>query len=268
MATARTTVQKEWEFDYTPRKEMVAFHQRKERNAFLLCHRRYGKTVACVAELIIRALYTQKKNAQYAYIAPFRSQAKKVAWQYLVDMTDGIAKEVKVSELSVTLPNNAKIMLMGSDNINSIRGIFLDGTILDEYAQCRPGLLESVIYPCLFDRTGWLVIIGTAYGRLNSFFEYYEKASPPDSPWFFRDLKITETDLFTADQQAEMRERMSKERWEQEFMNSFSAELVGTYYADLISEIEKKGQVGDIAHYAPELPVHVAFDIGMCGGPC
>ena len=165
-----------WELKYKPRMQMLDFHQRKERFAFLICHRRFGKTVACIAELIIRALYTKKHKAQYAYVCPFRSQAKAVAWNYLVDMTQGIATEVKVSELSVTLPNGAKIWLSGSDNVNALRGLYLDGCVLDEFAQCRPDLLEAVIMPCLLDRKGWLVIIGTAYGRLNQFYDYYEKS--------------------------------------------------------------------------------------------
>ena len=99
---------KSWTLPYNPRELMVEFHQRTQRYAFLICHRRYGKTVACIAELVLRALYTKKKNAQYAYVCPFRSQAKAVAWNYLVDMTQGIAEDVKVSELSVTLPNGAK----------------------------------------------------------------------------------------------------------------------------------------------------------------
>ncbi|GAG79684.1 unnamed protein product, partial [marine sediment metagenome] len=209
MATARTVAEDSWEFDYVPRKEMVPFHQRTTKNAFLICHRRFGKTVACVAELVIRGLYSTKKNAQFAYVAPFRSQAKAVAWQYLVDMTAGIAVEVKVSELSVTLPNQSKIFLTGSDNVNALRGLYLDGCVIDEFAQCRPSLLEAVIFPCLFDRSGWLVLIGTAYGRLNQFFDYYERARQPDSGWFFRDLKITETGLFSPTQIEDMRKQQS-----------------------------------------------------------
>lgn len=262
MATARTVVKDEWTFDYTPRKEMVAFHQRENRNALLLCHRRYGKTVACVAELILRAIYTDKKNSQFAYVAPFRSQAKAVAWQYAVDMTEGIAIEVKVSELSITFPNGAKIFLTGSDNVNALRGLYLDGCVIDEFAQCRPTLLEAVIMPCLFDRSGWLVLIGTAYGRLNQFFDYYERARLPDSNWFFHDLKITDTGLFTDQQQREMKAQQSDEKWQQEFMNSFTAALTGTYYADIISEIEAAGQISDDVRYDDNLPTHAAFDIG------
>ena len=250
-----------WELDYKPRLQMVDFHQRHNRFAFLICHRRYGKTVACIAELIIRALYTKKKQAQYAYVCPFRTQAKAVAWNYLVDMTQGIATDVKVSELSVTLPNGAKIWLSGSDNVNALRGLYLDGCVLDEFAQCRPDLLEAVILPCLLDRKGWLVVIGTAYGRLNQFFEYYEK-SKEDPEWFHADIKVSESGVIPDDEIERIRDAISDAKFQQEFMNDFSAELVGTYYANIINDIEAKGQINSDIHWQPDLDVHVSFDIG------
>ena len=250
-----------WELPYTPRKEMEAFHQRNERYAFLICHRRFGKTVACIAELIIRALYTTKRNAQYAYICPFRSQAKAVAWNYLVDMTDGIATDVKVSELSITLPNGAKIWLSGSDNINALRGLYLDGAVIDEFAQCRPDLLEAVIQPCLLDRKGWLVIIGTAYGRLNKFYDYFKKSLDSDE-WFHADIKITDSNVIPILEIERIRQSISDAKFRQEFMNDFSAELVGTYYASIINELEQNGKLNQTTHWLPELKVQVAFDIG------
>jgi phage terminase large subunit len=250
-----------WELDYTPRPQMVDFHQRNQRFAFLICHRRYGKTVACIAELIIRALHTKKKNGQFAYVCPFRTQAKAVAWQYLVDMTQGIATDVKVSELSITLPNGAKIWLSGSDNVNALRGLYLDGCVLDEFAQCRPDLLDAVIMPCLLDRRGWLVIIGTAYGRLNQFFDYYEKSKLEDE-WFHADIKVLESGVIPQDEVQRIRDAISDAKFNQEFQNDFSAELVGTYYAAIVNDIEQKGQISKEVHWSPELDVQVAFDIG------
>lgn len=251
----------QWTLPYTPRQALQHFHKRTQRFAFLICHRRCGKTVACVAELVLRAIYTKKKNAQYAYICPFRSQAKAVAWNYLVEMTAGLAVDVRVSELSVTLPNGAKIWLSGSDNVNALRGIYLDGAVLDEFAQCRPDLLEAVIMPCLLDRKGWLVIIGTAYGRLNQFYEYYEK-SKTDPNWFHADIKIYDSHVIPLDEQERIKGSISDAKWRQEFLNDFSAELVGTYYASLINEAEQNHRISDLINVDYALPTHVSFDIG------
>jgi phage terminase large subunit len=263
MATTRKKPKSKWQLDYKPRKEMVAFHQRQQRYAYLICHRRYGKTVACIAELIIRAIYTKKKNGQYAYISPFRSQSKAVAWQYLVDMTEGLATEVKVSELSVTLPNGAKIILTGSDNINALRGLYLDGAVLDEFAQCRPDLLQAVILPCLLDRKGWLVLIGTSFGRLNQFYEYYEKSRDQDD-WFHADIKIHDSGVIAEEEITRIQNSVSEAKFAQEFLNDFSAELTGTYYASIINRLEKEKRIvnADTPLYDPAIPVKVAFDIG------
>ena len=82
-----------------------------------------GKTVACVNELVIRALYTSKKNARYSYICPTFTQAKDVAWTYLKDAVKGFATQIRESDLRVILPNGAWITLYGSDNQDLLRGI-------------------------------------------------------------------------------------------------------------------------------------------------
>ena len=265
MASIARTPKKDWQLPYAPRQYFTDFHQRPNRNAFMICHRRSGKTVAAVAEMVIRAVYTKKKNAQYFYICPFRSQAKAVAWQYLVDMTEGLATEVKVSELSVKLPNNAKIFLTGSDNVNALRGLYADGVVLDEFAQCRPDLLQAVVMPLLLDRQGWLLIIGTAYGRLNQFYEYYERARDSEN-WFFRDLKVHDTKIIPEKDLEDIKLSISEAKFKQEFLNDFSAELTGTYYASLINDAEQQGRLvapktpGGL--YSPELQVSASFDIG------
>lgn len=261
MTNTSRTPDANWELDYKPRPQMLAFHQRTQRFAFMICHRRFGKTVAAIGELVIRALYTKKENAQYVYFAPFRQQAKQIAWNYLVDMTDGIATEVKVSELSVTLPNNAKIMLMGADNPNAARGMYFDGAVLDEYANMRPDMLDAVIMPTLLDRLGWLLVIGTAAGRLNKFFDLYEKAQT-DKEWFFADIKVSESAVIAPEEIARIKNAVSEAKFNQEFMNDFSAELVGTYYAALVNAAERNNQLHRESIYTPDLPVHVAMDIG------
>ena len=80
---ARSALKPRPAVDYIARPQFVAFHARDKRWAVIVAHRRAGKTVACIMELLTRALATAKKDARYAYIAPFREQAKTVAWSYL-----------------------------------------------------------------------------------------------------------------------------------------------------------------------------------------
>ena len=83
MATGRT---KKVTLDYQPRPQFLHFHNRTQRFAILVAHRRAGKTVACINDLIRRAVETNRTDARYAYIAPYYAQAKDVAWQYLTPL--------------------------------------------------------------------------------------------------------------------------------------------------------------------------------------
>jgi phage terminase large subunit len=57
--------------DYVPRKEMVAFHNRLQRYAILVTHRQFGKTVAAIMDMLIRASqHIWPVGRNFVYIAP------------------------------------------------------------------------------------------------------------------------------------------------------------------------------------------------------
>lgn len=217
--------------------------------------------MACVHELLIRALYSKKHNAKYAYIAPFRSQAKQIAWKYLQEAVEGIATEVRESDLSVKLPNGAVIALYGSDNPNSLRGNFFDGVILDEFADCRPSLWAEVILPTLADRKGWGVVCGTPKGKGNQFYVFAEAAKERDN-WFHMELRASESGILDEEELEGMRLQMSEAQYNQELEVSFTAALLGTYYSKLINEVEKEGRINNDVNYDPNFQVSVSADIG------
>jgi hypothetical protein len=245
---------------YVARDQFSLFHSRASRWSCLVCHRRAGKTVACVNELVARATYTQKSNARYAYIAPFYRQAKDVAWQYLKEATADFATAVRESELRIVLPNGAWITLYGADNIDALRGIYLDGVILDEYGDCRPGLWGEVILPTLADRRGWAVFIGTPKGN-NHFKHQYDRAVKEG--WYVMNLKASASGIIRPSELEEMRKQMSDEEWEQEMECSFQAALRGAYYGDQLSEMESAGRFAQFSLYNPDFKVNVASDLGF-----
>lgn len=244
---------------YQPREHFRPLHSRNQRWAALVCHRRAGKTVACVNELVTRATYTQKKNARFAYIAPFYRQAKDVAWMYLKEATAEFAVATRESELRVVLPNGAWITLYGADNIDALRGLYLDGVVIDEYGDCRPGLWGEVILPTLADRRGWAVFIGTPKGN-NHFKRQYEKIRKEGG--FTMMLKASQSGLLKPAELEEMRRQMTEEEWEQEMECSFQAALRGAYYGDLIAALENAGRVREVPH-SVEQKVFVATDLGF-----
>lgn len=252
---------KETLFDYVPREQFLPLHQRKERWACMVCHRRAGKTVAAVHELVLRALYTKKHNARYAYVAPFYRQAKDVAWVYLKEATKSFAVRIRESALRVELPNGAWITLYGADNPDSLRGIYLDGVVLDEFGDARPSLWGTVILPTLADRKGWGVFIGTPKGK-NHFYDIHKRAQE-EIGWYSLTLKASESGIIEPGELLEMKAQMTDEAYDQEMECSFTAAIVGTYYASMIEKMELNKQISKgVCVYDRSLPVKVAMDLG------
>lgn len=249
----------EIQLKYEPREAFIPFHNRSERWSVLVCHRRAGKTVACVNDIVTRAVYTSKKLARYGYIAPFYRQAKDVAWVYLKEATEGMSVKIFESSLTIELFNGAKISLYGADNPDALRGVYFDGVIVDEFGDCRPSLWGEVILPTLADRRGWAVFIGTPKGK-NQFFDMYKRAQQEDG-WYNMMLKASESGLLPEEELREMQSQMTEDQYLQEFECSFEAAVQGTYYAGLIRVIENNDQVLDLP-WDREQPVFVYSDIG------
>mgnify|MGYP003138517651 CR=1 FL=1 len=162
---------------YTPRALQAELHAEvsKHRWSVLVLHRRAGKTVFAVNQLLRAALTNTKQNPRYGFISPTFRQSKSVAWDY-VKLYAGVIPGVTFNEteLRCDLPNGARITLMGSENVDAIRGIYLDGCVIDEFADCREDLLPVVVRPALSDRLGWCGILGTPRGH-NHFFDIYQQ---------------------------------------------------------------------------------------------
>lgn len=247
--------------DYEPRAQFLPFHLRDKRWAIIVAHRRAGKTVACVMELLTRALATAKKDARYAYIAPFREQAKNAAWAYLKHFAAPVvrdpSRDFRESELAVRLPNAAQVRVYGADNPNALRGIYLDGAVMDEHADMRPSLWGEVIRPTLSDRKGWAVFIGTPRGH-NDFYDLYQDARRQDD-WYHLMLRASETGILPADELASARRQMTPAQYDQEYECSFEAAILGAVYPKELKEAEPR--IMRLPHDGAHL-VHTAWDIG------
>lgn len=245
--------------EYKPRQQFLPFHYREQRWACIVAHRRAGKTVACINELLTRALATRKTSARLAYIAPFYSQVKRIAWDYLKFYGRAILSKVNESELYGELYNGSRISLYGADNPDALRGIYNDGAILDEPADMKPNLWGQVIRPTLADRKGWATFIGTPKGH-NQFYDVYQR-SKTDSEWYSIILRASETKILSQEELDDMRKMMTEEQYEQELECSFEAAILGAIYGKWVAEADKKGRIYP-GIYDKDLPVHTAWDLG------
>lgn len=246
---------------YAPRKLFLPFHERTQRFAIGVAHRRCGKTVATINDKIKRAITTDKQHYRAAYLAPYLKQAKDVAWEYLKRYSQPVCgKPPNESELYVELLNGARIKIYGADNPDALRGGYLDDATLDEYADMYPGIWGSIIRPMLADRLGSATFIGTPKGR-NAFFDMFERAKA-DPEWYPFFLPASQTGILPQSELDAARREMTPEQYDQEFECSFEAAIIGAYYGRDMAEAERSGRICDVPH-DPALPVHTAWDLGI-----
>lgn len=255
---------------YRPRQVFLPYHNRTQRWAVIVAHRRCGKTVACVNDLIRRAIINPRPHARYAYVAPFLSQGKEIAWEYIKRYAAPLITGVNETELRCTLRNGADIRIHGADNPDRLRGSYVDGITLDEYAQMRPSVWSEVIRPMLADREGWASFIGTPKGH-NAFYEvmYGGDTSPSgktgavnNPQWFSATYRADETNILPDHELADMRQTMTEEAYEQEALCSFEAAIQGAYFGKEMAQAEREGRIRAVP-YERSLPVHTAWDLGI-----
>lgn len=255
---------------YTPRPQFDPYHNRTERFSKIVAHRRFGKTVGCINDMIKAALTSSALRREaapprFSYIMPTYGQAKDTAWSYLKYYSapiPGIA--ISESELTVEYPNRARIRLYGADNYDRLRGGYNDGVILDEPAQIDPRAWPEVILPTLSDYQGWATFIGTPKGR-DWFYKIDRDDSGAELPgWFRTVLKASETGIISPAELELQRTQMSEEQFEQEFQCSFEAAVIGAYYGRLMNQAEsdKPSRITGVP-YEPTAQVYTAWDLGI-----
>lgn len=250
---------------YTPRPQFRVFHNRTERFAKIVAHRRFGKTVGCINDKIRAALQNTRHHPppRYSYIAPTYSQAKDVAWGYLKHYSAPIpGLQISESELWIQYPNGARIRLYGADNYERMRGLYNDAVTVDEPAQMDPRAWPEVIRPTLADFQGTATFIGTPKGRDWFYFVDRLEDGTPDPAFFRLTLKASETGIIPQAELDALRRGMSEDQYAQEFECSFDAAVIGAYYGKLMAKAEAEKRITGVA-YEPTAPVWTAWDLGI-----
>ena len=232
---------------YRPREQFRSFHDRKQRWSVLVCHRRAGKTVATLNDLIRGAVNECKPEGRYAFIFPQRNQAKDTAWRYLRRYAEPLlGKPPNESELRVDLVNGSMIRLYGADNPDALRGPYLDGIVLDEFADMKPEVWHEVVRPMLADRRGWAVFIG------------YQDAKKNPAEWSSMMLKASESGIIAPTELADLRREMGEDQYQQEFECSFEAAIKGAFYAEEMRTMLAECRITNVA-IDKDVRVHTAW---------
>ncbi len=213
--------------DYTAREWQRQCHINKKRFSVYALHRRSGKTELAIMELIDKAMKTNKELAMFVYVAPFLRQAKAIAWARLKQKIEPLrqrsAIEINEGELSIKFKHNGAIIrLFGGDNPDAMRGLRLDGIVMDEVAQLKNELWTDIVQPALSDRLGWSIFIGTPSG-INLFSELYYKAMNEED-WTAARYTVFDTDSLHPNEVTRLKRDMSETSFAREYLCDFSAQ--------------------------------------------
>jgi len=205
--------------------------------------RRTGKSRLAAWLLVINALQTEKGHV--FYVAPTQGQARDIMWSTLLELAHPVIKGSHINNLQITLINGATISLKGADRPETMRGVSLKFLVLDEYADMKPSVWETILRPALADQKGQALFIGTPMGR-NHFYDLYQYGSLGDDPtykaWHFTSY---DNPILDPEEIDVAKKSMSSYAFRQEFMASFEAIGSEIFKEEWVTFDEEEPEIGD-----------------------
>jgi hypothetical protein len=177
----------------------------------------------------------------------------------LTEYTRPLGGKANIAELRVDFMGR-RISLYGADNPDSLRGIYLDGCVIDEIGDVNPSLFTEILRPALADRQGYCMAMGTPKGQ-NHFKDLRDRGERNDG-WSLLEFRASETDILNKDELKAAYDEMGEDKYMQEFECSFQAPVEGSYYSKIMHDLEEKGRFvpierDDLAR------TYTAWDLGM-----
>lgn len=245
-----------------------------KKRAIEIAHRRWGKDDVALHRTACAAM---ERVGTYWHMLPEAAQARKAIWEAVNPRTGkrrideafpaAMRDTTREQEMFIRFVNGSTWQVVGSDNFDSLVGSPPIGVVFSEWALADPRAW-AYIRPILAENGGWALFITTPRGP-NHAQNMYEGAVN-DNEWFAERLPATETNVFTPEQlERELREyireygpQIGKAMFDQEFMCSFDAPMLGAFYASLMQEAADQGRIGKV-HYERAVKVDTAWDLGM-----
>ena len=233
-------------------------------------HRRAGKEKTDI-NIVAKKIF--ERVGAYYYIFPTYNQGKKILWngadkegtRFLDHFPEATRKRTVGNEMFIEFKNGSTFQVVGSDNIDSIVGTNPLGVVFSEYSLQDPQAWDY-IRPILAENDGWAIFNFTPRGE-NHAKELLDYARTDPEHWYVSVLSVDDT-------QAMSKERLHQERqeiiakngddsiYQQEYYNSFSAALQGSYYAKIVDQMEADNRITAVP-YEANLQVHTWWDLGV-----
>lgn len=256
-------------------------HQRKAwtylekggRYLYQIAHRRWGKDDIALRWTSVAAF---ERVGAYWHLLPEAAHARKAIWTAVNPHTGmrrideafpaELRKTTREQEMFIEFLNGSTWQVGGSDRYNTLVGSSPAGVVFSEWALANPAAW-AYVRPILLENGGWAAFITTPRGHNHA--ERMLKAAR-SMPGAFADVSpATETGIFSAESLEQERQALIAEYgpdfgqsiFDQEYMCSFDAAVLGAYYTAWIVQVRAEKRITRVA-VDPALPVHFAFDIG------
>lgn len=158
--------------------------QSDSRFKIVCAGRRWGKSIAGLVS-VVRGHGPKKGHFRGAvdggtiwWVAPTYGIAMDI-WRYLKRALWESWDDKSELEKRIVLPNGGSVTVKSSDNPDSLRGIGLDGIVMDEAAFIKEEAWTEAIRPALSDKQGWGMFISTPNG-LNWYYDMFRNAEHRD----------------------------------------------------------------------------------------
>jgi len=182
--------------------------------------RRWGKSRLAAWMMLIEALQSDAKDVYY--VAPTFQQAKDIMWGMLKEIGKDVIKVAHENTAVLTLINDRKIYLKGSDRPETLLGVGLCFCVLDEFASMKPQVWEQILQPTLADVQGRALFIGTPDGK-NHFYDLYLEGMGDPEEWECWSFNTVDNPFLPQGEIEKYRKRMSEQLFRQEFEASFES---------------------------------------------
>lgn len=244
------------------------------KRAIEIAHRRWGKDDVILHHTAIEA---HKRVATYWHALPEYTQARKAIWNAVNPHTGKrrideafphqLREKTVDDEMFIRFKNGSTWQVIGSDRYNGLVGAGVAGVVFSEWALCNPSAW-GYIRPMMEENDGWATFITTPRGR-NHAKAMYDMAK--DNPrWFAEISTIYDTGALSQAQLDESLkeyvalygEDVGQAQFDQEYLCSFNAAILGAYFAREMMALRAEGRIQEIDP-VPGKPVHRAWDIGV-----
>jgi hypothetical protein len=183
------------------------------------CGRRFGKTTLAIREILKIARIPDR---EVYYVSPSYRMSKTIVFKKLKNKLLDLrwVRKINETELSFLLKNGSTISLKGADNYDSLRGVGLDGLVMDEAADIDQAAWIEVLRPALADKQGSALFLGTPKG-LNWFKDLFDQAEEFPEEWASFSFTTLDGEQVSKEEIEAARRDMDERTFQQEFLASF-----------------------------------------------